>query len=264
VAAVDIVGNVSTRSAIKTVELHDPSEYEFIEAVYSNYTGAKSALIVTTLDGIKGLFGPMWDLTWQGHFESFGWTTIEQQVNAGYPVYYQPTYLLDGWYNEQFDFGEVRKNIKIVVDYNKYQLSGYTDIRVEIAYSVDNVTWSDWSIGNSVLATEFRYVQIQLFFINQDDKSIVHVSNLTVSLNVILIIDSGVADCLSTDAGGTLITYTKIYTGISSVTAIPSSSLQPLYAVCDEVNKTNFRCLIFDSSGNRSSATINWKSRGVV
>jgi hypothetical protein len=40
--------------------------------------------------------------------------------------------------------------------------------------------------------------------------------------------------------------------------------LQPLYAVCNAVTKTDFRILLYDSSGNRASGTINWKARGVV
>jgi len=265
VAAVDIVGNVSTRSAVKTVELHDPSEYEFIEAVYATYDGVKVNIVEYNLEGIHGLLGPIVDdKTWEEHYVVYGWDSPFAQIEAGYPIYMQPTEITGGTYTEKFDFGEVRRNIKIVVDYNKYQITGYTDIQVEIRYSIDDITWSEWFQGNTVLASEFRYAEITLRFINIDDKALVHISNLMVSLNVILIIDSGAAVCLASDVGGTLVAYTKEYTGISSVTAITSTSLQPLYVVCDQVTKDDFRALVFDSSGNRANANINWKSRGIV
>jgi hypothetical protein len=51
---------------------------------------------------------------------------------------------------------------------------------------------------------------------------------------------------------------------ISGCISHPAISLQPLYAVTDNVTKDSFFVLVFDSSGNRVDSPVNWKARGVV
>jgi hypothetical protein len=264
VEAVDIVGNISTRSPAKIADLHDPSEFEFVDELSADYTGTYVNTVHTIIDGIEGVLGPIPVLTWQDHFLTFGYNSPQDQVDAGYPVYYQPTHLGTGSYEEVFDFGQVYENITIVVDYNKQQVNGTTEVTIELAYSEDGITYSTTTFGSSVYAIKFRYVKVKWVMTNFDNHHAAFLTNLRVVLNVTLTLDSGSLDCFKTDVGGTLVTYNKTFTGISSVTAITSTSLQPLYIVCDAVNKDNFRALVFDSSGNRANANIDWKARGVV
>ena len=264
VRAVDIVGNESTMSATKTADLHDPSEFEFVDELSADYTGTYVRTDFARIDSIPGIIGPVHIHTWTEHFEFFNFDSPQHQVDSGYPIYYQPSYLGQGTYEEIFDFGEIYKAITIVVDYNQLQINGSTNISTELSYSDDGINWSTPVIGISTLALSFRYVKVIWAFENADDKSVAFISNLKVVLNVTLTLDSGSVDCLAAHAGGTLVTYNKDFTGISSVTATATVSLQPLYAVCDAVTKDNFRILIFDSSGNRESANVSWKARGVV
>lgn len=264
VAAVDIVGNIGQVSAVRTITLHDPSEFAFIASISAEYNGDYVNTQKVILDNITGVLGPLPNQLWHEHFEFYNFLTPQDQIDAGYPIYYQPALIGDGTYTEIFDFGSIYKNIKIVADYNKSQLFGTTNISIELSYSNDNITYTTPVIGDSILGSSFRYVKATWRFTNVDDKSQAFLSGLRVVLSVTLTLDSGSKDALATDAGGTLVTYNKIFTAINSVTATPALSLQPLYAVCDNVTKDNFRVLVFDSSGNRMSATINWKARGVV
>jgi hypothetical protein len=264
VAAVDIVGNISTRSAAKTADLHDPSEFEFVDELEADYSGDYVRTAKATVDGIAGVIGPIVIGTWEEHFLLHGFNSPQDQVDAGYPIYYQPSYIGDGIYEEDFDFGQIYEDLTIVIDYNKLQLFGSTNVLTELSYSEDGITWSTPTIGISVLAPSFRYVRVKWVFTNVDDKSAAFISNLKVLLNVTLTLDSGSEDCLAADIGGTEIFYNKTFTGINSVTATPAISLQPLYAVTDAVTKDSFKVLVFDSSGNRVSSSINWKARGVV
>ena len=264
VAAVDIVGNISIISATKIADLHDPAEFEFVDEVPSTYTGDYVRTNEATIDGIRGVVGPTLVYTWEEHFEIFDFDSPQDQVDSGYPIYYQPSYIGDGTYEEVFDFGEIYEDLTIVVDYSKLQLVGSTNVISEISYSEDGISWSAITIGHSVLATSFRYVKVKWTFTNLDDLSAAFISDLKVILNVTLIIDSGSEDCFAADVEGTEIFYNKDYKGINSVTATPSISVQPLYVVCDQITKDSFKALVFDSSGNRVNANINWKSRGVV
>ena len=265
VQAVDIVGNISTMSAVKVADLHDPSEFEFVDELEADLTGTYLQTDDVVIQGIRGIIGPTLIHTWEEHFQFFGFASPQAQIDAGYPIYYQPTYNGDGYYEEDFDFGQVFENLTVIADYNKQQLTGSTNINTEISYSEDGITWSTPIIGNSLLATLFRYVKVRWVFTNVDDNSAAFISSLKVVLNVTLTLDSGTEECFAADFPlGTLVTYHKDFKGISSVTATAAVSVQPLYAVTDNITKDDFRVFIFDSSGNRANGTINWKARGVV
>lgn len=264
VAAVDIVGNIGTKSGAKIANLHDPSEFEFVDARTAKYNGTYVNTDDVVISGTTGVIAPVQIHTWQEHFEVNGFSSPQDQVDKGYPLYYQPSFIGDGTYEEVFDFNSIYKNLTIIADYNKLQLSGTTNLYVTMSYSEDNVTWSDPVIANSVLGISFRYVKVKWTFTNLDDLAACFISNLRVVINVTLVLDSGSANCFAADSNGTLITYNKTYTGINSVTATSAVSIQPLYVVCDSITKDNFRALVYDSSGNRHDANVNWKARGVV
>ena len=264
VQAVDIVGNVSLMSAVKVASLHDPSEYEFVDELLADYTGIYIRTDDVVIQNTRGVIGPTLIHTWEEHFLFHGFTSPQAQVDAGYPFYYQPSYIGDGSYEEVFDFGQVYKDLIVVVDYNKYQLNGTTTVTTELSYSKDGVVYSPAIIGSSVLADEFQYVKVKWILTNIDDKSTVFLTNLKVMLNVTLTLDSGTEDCLASDVDGTEIFYNKTFIGISSVTATPTVSVQPLYAVVDAITKDSFKVLVFDSSGNRVNGEMSWKARGVI
>jgi len=264
VEAVDIVGNVSSRSPVKTVDLHDPSEYAFVTDRFASLNGTYVRTERTKIDSVDGVFGPLVPRTWEQHYQFFGFNTPQEQVNAGYPVYYQPSYIGDGTYQETFDFGQIYKNLTVVIDYNKLQLAGFTDLTTELSASEDNITYTPVVFGISMLAVSFRYVKVKWTFTNTEDLSAAFISSLRVILNVTLTIDSGSKQCLAADVGGTIVTYNKEFTGISSITLTPAASSQPLYAVARNISKDNFNILVFDSSGNRSAALVDWKCRGVI
>jgi len=264
VAAVDIVGNIGTRSAVKTITLHDPSEFAFVADIKAEFDGVYVRTVFTVLDGIEGVLGPIPVDTWQQHYVFFGYDNAQEQIDAGYPLYYQPTYVGDGTYEEVFDFGVIHKNLKVVVDYSKLQIFGSTNVNTSISSSEDGITYTTPIVGDSLLVASFRYIKIIWTFTNVDDKSVAFISNMHVVLSVTLTLDSGSIDALASDVGGTLVTYNKIFTGINSVTATPAVSLQPLYSVCDDITKDNFRVLVFSSSGQRQNANISWKARGII
>jgi len=265
VAAVDIVGNVGQRSGGKTADLHDPSEFEFVDELEADYTGIYVNTEKTIIDNIVGIVGPVISPeTWQEHFVNNSFGSPQDQIDAGYPVYFQPAFIGEGSYEEIFDFGQLYEKLTVVADYNKTQLVGSTFVHTEISHSEDGITYSVPVITNSLLVNKFQYVKVKWVFTNADDLSLAFISNLKVLLNVTLTLDSGTIDCSALDADGTLVTYNKTFTGISSVTATPTVSVEPLYSICDAVNKDNFKILIFDSSGNRESASVSWKARGVV
>lgn len=264
VAAVDIVGNVGSDSAVQVADLHDPSDFEFVASLLAAYTGTYVKCEKTNLSGVDGIIGPIDIVTWSSYFTSHGWTTLQDAINAGYPLYFQPSYNGVGTYEEVFDFGSIRTSLTVVANFSKLQLAGTTSVVTAISYSNDNITYSSPVTASSVFATSFRYVKVKWTFTNSDNLSAAFISNLQVILNVTLTLDSGNISALASDASGTVVTYNKTFISVNSVTATPAVSTQPLYAVTDAITSSTFKVLVFDSSGNRINATINWKARGVI
>jgi hypothetical protein len=141
------------------------------------YNGTYVRTDDVVISNIKGIIGPTQIYTWQQHYETYGFISPQDQVNKGYPIYYQPSYVGTGTYEEVFDFGQLYSNITIVVDYNKLQLNGNTDIFTQLSYSTDNITWSTPVVGISTLAPSFRYVKVKWTWSNTDDKSSAFLSN---------------------------------------------------------------------------------------
>lgn len=263
IVAVDIVGNLSAVSAVRTANLTDPSDFEFVDSLFADFTGTYSNTNDIEYNSVLGVIGPVVVETWEDHFINNSWANIQAQITAGYPKYYQPSLNGSGYYEEIFDFGSLLENLTISVDYTKVQLVGTTNIAVQISVSEDDITYTSPVVASSVFGVSFRYVKVRWTFTNSDDLAAAFLSDLQVILNVSLSMDSGEASAEAADTGGTLVSYTKTFTQVNSVTATPSVSDQPLFIVIDEITETDFRVYVFNSSGTRVDAEIAWKARGV-
>ena len=94
-------------------------------------------------------------------------------------------------------------------------------------------------------------------------------SNLSITLDVKRILDSGSIVANASDVDGTIVYFNRTFKDIDSITATPGSSgaLEPLKIVVnfvDIANPTFFHVFVFDETGNRRTYTIAWKARGVA
>jgi len=263
VAAVDIVGNVSLLSAVRSVTLQNPSDFEFVDSLFADYTGIFFNTKKAVVDGKQGVVGVIVTETWEEHYLDNSWLTPQDQIDAGFPKYYQPAGI-NGYYEEVFDFGQILTDLTITTDYTKVQLNGTTNISVHMSYSEDDITYTTPVVGTSIFGTSFRYVKVRYIFTNVDVYSLAFLFDLQVVLNVSLSLDSGEVSAIATDVAGTLVEYNKVFSQVNSVTTTPVISVQPLYIVVDAVTADDFRVLVYDSSGNRINADIAWKARGIL
>lgn len=263
VQAVDIVGNVSALSAAVILELDDPIDLFFLGSKNATLNGTYIRTRRGFHNGVEGIFGPLNDTeTWQSHFTSRGWNSPQDQINAGYPIYIQPT-VTDGYYEETFDFTNTYNDVTIVTNYSKFNLIGNTVFGTQIAYSTDNVTYTPFVPGPAVLATSVRYVKVRWTFTNLNDKDLGFITNLKVSISTQLVLDSGMGHANASDITGTLILLNKVFLGVNSVT-LTADSVQPITLIFDEVTGVSFKAFAFDAAGGRISTDFAWKVRGVV
>jgi len=263
VEAVDIVGNVSQISPELELELDDPIDLFFINSFFANLNGIYVRTKRGFYNAAEGVFGPLDDVkTWQTHFTSQGWNTPQDQINAGYPYYIQPT-VADGYYEEKFDFVNIYNGVTIVAGFSFFNLIGTTLFGTQISYSTDDITYTPFAPGPAVLATSVRYVKVRWTFNNVNDLDLGFITGLKVSISTQLTLDSGAGTAVATDPTGTLILLNKVFLGVNSVT-MTSDTVQPVTLVFDEVTGTTFKVYAYDSAGNRVTCNFNWKVRGVI
>lgn len=203
--------------------------------------------------------------SWGAHFTDNGWTTIQDQIDAGYPLYLQPAPLV-GTYEKIFDFGAVFDNIIINLSWNSNQIAGSTTIGTTIATSTDDVTYTTPVSGRSLFSASARYVKVKVTFTGATPHALLEFYNLVVGLNVKSEVDSGQVNADKDDVGGTIVLFNKTFKDVNSIT-ITADSIEPIYPIYDFVdipNPTQFKVLIYDSSGQRVDYLVSWKARGIT
>jgi hypothetical protein len=140
IIAVDVAGNIGTETFISAF-VNQPPDFALQDSRVSNLTG-------TRVNTLRNPIGPRllcsWAAqTWQGHFTSRTWLSPRNQIDAGYPIYIQPT-VINGSYEEIFDYGAVFSNIIVTVTWNLNALTptDAVNILVKMAGSTDGNLYS--------------------------------------------------------------------------------------------------------------------------
>lgn len=203
--------------------------------------------------------------SWGEHFQSHGWLTIQDQINAGFPIYIQPT-PLTGSYEKIFDFGAIFDDLIVNLIWNQNQVAGFTTILPRIATSTDGISYTAFTNGRSLFVPSTRYVKARFEFTGSDQTAILEFFELIVNLNVKSEVDSGNVNADKDDVNGTAVLFNKEFKDVNSIT-LTVDSIEPLYAIYDFVdvpNPTGFSVYVYDSSGQRVDYLVSWKARGIT
>ena len=261
VTAVDIAGNRSPRGTVD-VTVTAPSDYTLEATHTSDLTGTR---VNVDLVGGPQLLAIIVEETWEEHWVNNGWNTILDQVNAGFPIYAQPT-AFDGYYEEVHDFGLVLEKTVISFTWASRQIVPNISAISELSHSLDGVTFSPVVIGNTTFADALRYVKFKLRFDNIDRRFLALFYNLTISITIKRDLDSGSADFIAADVNGTFVPFNKAFKDVESIT-ITAEGVEDrtaTYAFEDVPNPTGFFGFLYDVNGNRVNGRVSWKARGIL
>jgi len=121
----------------------------------------------------------------------------------------------------------------------------------------------------NIYATNFRFIQVEYNWVNPPNTgdTLSYYKGLALGTSAEPLDDGGIAAILSTDVGGTFITYNQAFLQVTSVTGNAMSTSQPYFLTFDfdsgDLNPTGFYVYGWDTSGNRVSIDISWRARGV-
>ena len=218
IASVDTDNNESTPVSL-TADVANPPDFTFFGSFNSTFSGTLSSAILEN----GSLVVPVnTSETWASHFTSRSWSTPDDQINAGYPVYIQPNNS-PGYYEEIYDYGSVLSSAKITMTYTGATIAGSITITPKISISSNGSTYTDYDGFDSIYGVNFRYVKMRLTFTGSAT-AIYQLNNLSLRLDSKLLNDAGSVSALSTDTSGTIVNFNKEFVDVTSITATPSGT----------------------------------------
>lgn len=261
IAGVDIGGNYGGTGSV-TATVNQPPDYVLFLNYPSTFSGTKSNAVAS--DG--GLYMALdTSETWTTHFTSRGWTTPQDQITAGYPYFSQPTATV-GYYEEVVDYGATIGSSKVSVVSTYNTAFGSATITPTISVSNTSATgpWTNYAGVTEVYATTFRYIKIKYDVTSAGGDDLVQFTSINVKLDAKQKTDFGTIAAVSTDAGGTTVTFNSSFTSVTSINLTPlgTAARYAIYDFAGGANPTTFKVLLYDSAGARLSGTVSWTARG--
>ena len=271
IAAVDTAGNVGTPSSV-TATVAQPPDYVLKANYTSDLAGTKSNAFLNTSTTLMLPISPT--ETFAQHFTTRTWSTVQDQLNAGYPYYIQPSQS-PGYYEEVLDYGTALAASRVTVSWLLQTMAGTLTAQCDISTSLDNVSYTAYTNVTQLYAINFRYIKVRVTVTATSGTGVGTLSNIKIVLDSKLKTITGMVSCLSSDSGGTtvyltddrLVGGTKVFVDVDAIQLTPQyNATYPgavaLYDFTDTANPLSFKALMYDNAGNRISGTASYMVRG--
>lgn len=255
IAVVDTDNNESTPISL-TVYVSQPPDFIFNAAYTSTFTGTKSNAVSY---GVTGVVLPVnTSEIWSDHFSTRSWATPQAQVDAGYPIYAQPT-VASGYYEEVFDYGNILASSQVTLSYTGTIVAGAPVLVTTISLSANGTDYIDYA-STPIFGTNFRYVKVRITVSQvSTTTALYHLQSLNLRLDSKQKTDSGTTSMNSADANGTIINFNSEFIDVASITLTPlgTSQLSAVYDFRDTVISGTY-------SATGTECTLSETSHGLI
>lgn len=259
VVPVDTAGNEGTPTFVQ-VTVTAPRDYIlFDDQILTDF----DTYSFVVKDGAQ-FVGPVFTAdTFESHFLNQGRTTIQQQIDAGYPFYMQPG-AVDGYCEKVIDYGAIIGSAQIAVFGDFENLAGGTAFRTEVGYSEDGISYTS-VVGSNILGLNFQYVKVKYVFDGVNAESFAVLRNPRVKLQVKT--GSEVAEhTIVANAAGTDIPLSVSFLSITGVKITPRGNDRREfgYDVPSGPNPTYVTVYYRDETGTEAGGTFTLEVNGVL
>ncbi len=262
VVAVDSAGNYGTEASVAAA-VNEPPDYILKQKWLSTWSGAKTNALIKA-DGHL-LVPVVTGDTYQQHFTNNGWNSPQDQIDAGFPYFMQPSQTT-AVYEETFDYGTVLAGTLINVVLSSVTVAGNVSINPVISVrKLGTDPWTDYNGVWQVFATDFQYVKVRLEFSAAGGDDLLELTGLEVRLDVKRKSDGGMATANAADTNGTVVNFNRQFIDVDSITVTPqgSGSIIAVYDFADTPYPTSFSVYLYNSTtGARVSGPFSWSAEG--
>ena len=262
VAAVNTALNTGTPASV-TVNVAQPPDFVLMYDQDTAWGGSLDNCLPGGNDGLIAAVNT--GETFEQHFTSNSWNSPQDQVDAGYPLYLQPT-VTAGYYEEIIDYGTALAGTMITLTMTSQAISGNVVVVPSISARItDTDPWTDYGNLWQVFVAGFRYIKVRLNFVSADATDLLLISRLNIRMAVKLRNDAGMVTADAADASGTWVPFNITFVDVQSVivAAQGSAPLTAVYAFDDAPNPAGFYIYLFDQGGNRVTGPVSWSVKGV-
>jgi len=260
VAAFDSAGNTGTPVGIPAT-INQPPDYVLRTQIRSTFAGTATNLYLE--DGT--LLGPVAPETWSQHFESRGWTSPQAQIDAGFPLYAEPS-VATATYEEAFDYGTALPPTIVTVTLGATVIAGQVATSCQIYTKLASAdAWTAAAAGaTSVLAASFRYVRVVWTFSGSPGANLIRVTSFDVKLSNKLRTDSG-RFVITNAAAGVFVPFGVAFIDADTplCQAAGTTALLPIVDFADVPNPSGFTVyLVNPQTGAKVTGSGSWTARG--
>lgn len=177
-----------------------------------------------------------------------------------------PTTTDAGYLEFTVDYEATLEAMFIDFSFDEEVIGGTVTIDPMISLSLDGSTYTDYPSTQAMLGENFRYAKYRLDFDASDTTGLSRIYNVRARLSLEIDEEYQIVDVFAADSGGTLVTFDLSFIDIQDlqVTAIGSVELKAVANFVDAPNPTDFKVLLFDSSGTRVDGTVSYRAKGSV
>lgn len=276
VQAIDVAGNASLFGVI-TARVRQPPDYvleddRVLTGVYENASDCP------WIEGTNMFIAGMPTVSQADLYEANGWTTPQDQIDAGYPYGAQPTVDQVCYINPDHDYETEFGGVTVSALFGVEWLGSDTASGIITAAHKGKAAATDSfpanpMKGSSVFISNLRFLRSGVDVDVGDDKSFALVENYQVRLDVKNSVDSGKVTCNADDVNdpiesddGTQVNFNLSFRDVKTIVLTPDGTSERYARVnfTDVADPTGFKVLLFDSSGTAIDGDVSWIARGIV
>ena len=184
------------------------------------------------LQTTKRMILPVVDETYQEHFDDRSWASPQDQVDAGYPIFTQPTNPTALFVYRHDTGALIDRDVLITVQAPTEHVVPTVEAACTISTSIDDVTYTDHDPGFQVFTGDFRWVKVTLDFVADDDHELAIVGPVRLRISLKKKREEGRGTSLA--SGATTVTFLKDFIDIRSIRVTPRHNASyPVIAVYD-------------------------------
>lgn len=274
VQPIDTAGNIGPASKIMAL-VNQPPDYKL---QYDQEIDLSTVTLTNAVVVRGGIVAPViLGRTWAEHFADNGWNTLRDQANAGFPIYVQPSNPTVAFVEKVIDFGAVLPATIATLQMTRTDQFGNPVVVIRFFASTDGVTYTSGISGPSALIPDLRYLKIRIEINALVNSDLTFLEHLRLKLAVKLRTDSGTANAVASDVGGTTIPFNISFIDVDGPPTVTPNVNGSAYKIAVAITNfldgpypVDFKVLVYDAdptsptNGQRIDLKVGWLARGIA